>query len=124
MVAGVLLAAAAIVVAVWAWVGRPLRVPARGGVVGREGRGVLVRDGDGLVFLRRARRFVVPLSLEPDRAVRRFLTGARESRRSGSSEIAADVFRGPDHVVHTVAVLDSRGAARLTAPAGVGRRLT
>jgi hypothetical protein len=117
MVAGVLVAATALVVAVWAGLDRPLRVAARGGVVGREGRGVLLRDGDGLVFVRRMRRYLLPLQPEPDQAVRRLTRGQ-------GRELLADVFRGPDHVVHTVAALDDRDVARLTSAAGVRRRVT
>ncbi len=116
MVAGVVLAVTALVVAVCAGLDRSPRAAARGGVVGREGRGVLLRDGDGLVFVRRARRYLLPLQPEPDQAVRRLARGQ-------GSELLADVFRGPDHVVHTVAALDDRDVARLTSPAGVRRRV-
>ena len=110
MVAGVLVATAALAVAGWALLDWSTRVPARGGVVGREGRGSLFRAGaDQLVFVRRARRYVLPLEPEPDQAVRRTVRPWRGQQR----ELTAHVFRGSDHVVHTIAVDDERGVMRL-----------
>lgn len=121
MVVGALAAAAALAVAGWAWLDWSARVPARGGVVGREGRGSLFRSGrDALVFVRRARRYVLPLEPEPDQAVRRTASPWRGRQR----ELTAHVFRGSDHVIHTIAVDDDRGVARLVSRDLARARLT
>lgn len=121
MVAGVLIAATALAVAGWSWLDWSTRVPARGGVVGREGRGSLFRAGaHELVFVRRARRYVLPLEPEPDQAVRRTARPWRGEKR----ELTAHVFRGSDHVVHTIAVDDERGVTRLVSRDLMRARLT
>jgi hypothetical protein len=118
--AGLLVGAAALGFCGWAWIARQPRAAARGGVVGREGRGYLYRDGPDLAFVRGTRRYRLPLEPEPHQAVRRTARVAHGSWR----ELTADVFRGSDHRIHTLAAADDPATVARVVALDRPRRLT
>lgn len=121
--AGLIIAMAILGWALWAcapFSGRP-GVRAWGGVVGREGRGWLYRDGGRLVFVRSWRRYAVPLRSDPNQAVRRYVRP--DSRLV--PRVDANVLRDGSRVVHDVgATVGPREVERLVAPDRAGNRVT
>ncbi len=121
--AGLVVASAVLGWALWACapLSRRPGVRAWGGVVGREGRGWLYRDGDRLTFVRSWRRYSLPLRPDPGQALRRYL---RPDSRS-VPRVDAYVLRDDSRAVHDVgATVGPREVERLAGPDRAGERVT